>query len=291
MKSIEDNKNFILNIKTHEINFTEITSNYKNTEASLLETTSNLETEINKTNAIIGQFKVKTSFIDNTYEKITDNLENIDSAIVSIDAINKLGSDAKEVNTYSDIIKKKLSNIMNDANNTIKIIAGQSIAKHLNNQEKKESLAAKGWLILSGIFFIVSILFMIKGFEQQNIDWNFFAFKILVLPISLSALFFSMRQYIKRKNIVDSYAYKKTLALSLTGFKKQIDKSNSNEQTNYILKTIEILTESPLNDLDKNHIKNDLDSLEKMRESVFENIISTIKNQPSSAAEKNSQST
>ncbi|MEM8238984.1 hypothetical protein Q4R49_14835, partial [Morganella morganii subsp. sibonii] len=110
-----------------------------------------------------------------------------------------------------------------------------------------------------------------------GLSWEGITLKVLTLPILLSSLIFTMRQYIKRKNIVDSYAYKKILALSLTGFKKQIDKSiNDEKQIDYVLKAIEILTEPPLNDLEKDHVKNELDTLNKIRECVIDNILSTI---------------
>lgn len=182
-----------------------------------------------------------------------------------------------KINEFMSGKKEEIKSILTDAQDTLNIVSGASIAEYITQQEEKENAAARTWLIATGAILFLSLLLIILSFILLGFSWDAFILKALTLPILLSSLIFSMRQYIKRKNIVDSYAHKKTLALSLTGFKKQMNNSSDNEnQVNYILKAIEIMTESPLNDLDKNHIKSELEALEKIRESIIENVISTI---------------
>lgn len=277
--NIEKNSHEINDFEKKNIDFKKIIEHYTHIKNELERKTKETNEILLSTHTELNTFREMSLSIEDDFNKISNKREEIHTAIKSIDEINKIGDESKEINEFMTKRKKELYEILDDAKNTIKILSGSSIAKHLDKQEKKEASAAKGWLFLSGILLIASLCFTTYGFDKNKLDWNFFIFKILTLPILFSSLIFSMRQYVKRKNIVDSYSYKKTLALSLTGFKKQIDKTSDESQLNYILKTIEILTESPLNDLEKNHIKNELEALDKIRESVIENAISTIKNQ------------
>ncbi|EMD0830936.1 hypothetical protein VP018_002798 [Morganella morganii] len=271
------NKNFISEIDSHKIDFENIISQYTDIEDDLLKKTNVLEAAINKSNTAFSSFNAKVEFINGNFNLIKNNEEKITTAMESIDEINKIGSDSKKINNFMEQKKTDIEQILNDAKDTIKILSGSSIAKHLNTQEKKEAAAAKWWLISSISILISSVLLVVVSFLIYGLSWEGITLKVLTLPILLSSLIFTMRQYIKRKNIVDSYAYKKILALSLTGFKKQIDKSiNDEKQIDYVLKAIEILTEPPLNDLEKDHVKNELDTLNKIRESVIDNILSTI---------------
>lgn len=279
INKLEKNNHEITEFEKKNIVFQKVLEQYTHAKNELDKKQKEISSILFKSSTELNTFMEMSTAITDEFNTIDSKKEEIHTAIKSLIEINKIGDESKKINNFMSERKKELYEILDDAKNTIKILSGSSIAKHLDKQEKKEALAAKGWLFLSGILLIASLWFTSYGFDKNKLDWNFFIFKILTLPILFSSLIFSMRQYVKRKNIVDSYSYKKTLALSLTGFKKQIDKTSDESQLNYILKTIEILTESPLNDLEKNHIKNELESLDKIRESVIENAISTIKNQ------------
>ncbi|HDF2340584.1 TPA: hypothetical protein PC598_000100 [Morganella morganii] len=275
--SLLNHKNFIKNISANEINFQDIISSYGEMEGELLKKSNTLETSIAKAEKELRTFTAKTGFVNEIYDSIKKDESSINKALESIDEINKTGAESREINVYISSKKSEINDILDNAKKTIKILSGSSIAKHLNNQEKKEKWAAGGWLISSMIILTFSVIQIIYSFNKYGLTPEWIVLKILTLPILLSALVFTMRQYVKRKNIIDSYAYKKTLALSLTGFKKQIDKSiNDEKQVDYILKAIAILTDPPLNDLEKNHVKNELEVLEKIRESLIDNILSTI---------------
>lgn len=291
LNKLIENKKEIYDFQNKQIDFKRIIDQYNTARITLDEQSKKVGDILIQSSENLNTYKDMSSFLYNEYTKIYESKERIGTALNSITEINKVGDDAKQINDFMSGKKKEINEVLENAKNTIKIISGSSIAKHLNTQEKKENKAAIGWLVLSAVFLGFSLYFMLKGYNGKILDWNFIAFKLLTLPITLSALFFSMRQYIRRKTIVDSYAYKKTLALSLTGFKKQIDKTGDDkEKTDYILKTIEILTESPLNSLDKAHIKSELEAIEKMRESVLQNIMSKITEGSDYAKEKSDDS-
>ncbi|WP_413482646.1 hypothetical protein [Morganella psychrotolerans] len=275
--SLLEEKEFIEKISSYEKNFDDIISSYKKSERELLNTTNTLNTSINKTNTELTDFKSKSDFINEKYILIKNDEASINSALESISEIKKAGVESNKINDFMSKNRNEIVNILADARSTLNLVSGASIARYITRQEEKENKAANFWLTITGIILLISLILIILSFKFLGFSWDAFILKSLTLPILLSALIFAMRQYIKRKNIVDSYAHKKTLALSLTGFRKQINSSTDDEkQINYILKAIEIMTESPLNDLDKNHIKNELEALEKIRESIIENVISTI---------------
>lgn len=272
-----ENKSFIENINSHKNEFESIISGYEETEKKLLNNANNLNASINKTNTALSEFKSKSDFIDEKYKIIKNDESNINAALESISEINKTGIESRKINNFMLQNKNEIETILADAKNTLNLVSGASIAEYITQQEDKENKAASFWLKITGATLVISLLLIILSFAFLGFSWDAFILKSLTLPILLSSIIFSMRQYIKRKNIVDSYAHKKTLALSLTGFRKQINSSADDEkQINYILKAIEIMTESPLNDLDKSHIKSELEALEKIRESIIENVISTI---------------
>jgi len=241
---------------------------------------------------IVGDSEVKKNSIDTRLEQTQD----IHKAIVVIrDEINKLLEDSRldrkhiadEILTATTAVEKverasltansaeeELKRIQNQANdilqkaNEVLTTAGSVVlGVNYDNQYQEAKKNILFWPAVASIAIMISIGFCFYatvGSENGAYTSEIIA-RLAIAPISLIAAFFAAGQYIKQKQIVEDYAYKKTLALSVISFKKELRETDDGHEREYMISVLKDLQKSPLDSLERKSFRRELKIVDKMR--------------------------
>lgn len=115
-------------------------------------------------------------------------------------------------------------------------------------------------------YFVYSIEFAV---QQAKLDELIFL-RLSVLPVGLLIIWFGISQYNKQKFILEDYAHKKTLALSISVFRESLKSEEPQLKDYYYKNLFETLSAAPLQTY---MLKNQKNDTEQMMELVKEVIL------------------
>lgn len=246
-------------------------------------------------NIDIEKYKERISFIDVTYEKVTNFVKNI----TNYDSENKKVSDKiSSTEIIAASLEKKINTLENDLDSKHKKL--DTILKQSEEVLGKASTAALGqffkeqyehskkflWIWPSmGLFFlagaiILCIVTVFPGLTSSKDGVNEVSFiisRIIVSPLFLLGAWFCANQYVKRKNIIEDYAYKKVLSLSLLSFKAEIEKTGEQNTTDFIRAVQNELIKSPLDSLDRKQLKQESALLKSIQSEMMDGLLNNTK--------------
>lgn len=150
-----------------------------------------------------------------------------------------------------------------------------SIGQFFKEQYEEALKHTKGWLIACAILLIAAVGVCVWAL------WNYHDLKesvylisrLSIVPLILGGLWFCSSQYIKQKNIIEDYAYKKVLALSMVSFRNEISDSSPEGVSDYIKAVLAQLHQPPLDSLEKSHFRNEAKLLKGVQTEIFKDIL------------------
>lgn len=305
----EDKEIEAINIRVKEIYY-EVTAAYEKLKGDIDKTTlltnklEELEERqrklISRLNINNDAYKEKISVVDVAYEKVEDFTKKIslyDNAsdkfkteLLKLDASYNILSD-KFVSLDQTLSEKqkKLDTILTQAESVLGKASTAALGQFFKEQyeHSKEFLwvwPSMGFAFLSGAILIcVMTVFpglidvgtskvIIPGIDETA----FIISRLVVSPLFLVGAWFCATQYVKRKNIIEDYGYKKVLSLSLLSFKAEIEKTGVQNTTEFIRAVQSELIKSPLDSLDRKHLKRESDFLKHLQSEVMSGMLKNI---------------
>lgn len=223
-------------------------------------------------------------FLQDEFEEVKTKYETVKVLVDSIssETIN-LNSDLKNKVTEVDDLILKAKNALGSAT-TIQL------GGHFKDQYDKSRKGAWFWALLGGIFLLgaialcITTVFFPDAFVQNikensgnDLEMHYLLSRLLIAPLFLIGAWFCSTQYIKQKYIIEDYAYKKVLSLSLLSIKSEIEKTGEANTTEFIRAVQSEIIKSPLDSLDRKHLHKELKLLKTVQSEAVKNILTTLK--------------
>lgn len=238
---------------------------------------------IDVANDKVNLFNKNFNLYDESNERISENLSRLEASFIGLES---------KVNTLeSGLVAKegKLDNILSKAEDVLGKSSTAALGKFFKEQYDHSKELLWVWPV-SGLFFIAGAiaicivtvfpdLISINHSVQANGVVNPTAFiisRLVVAPLFLIGAWFSANQYVKRKNIIEDYAYKKVLSLSLLAFKDEIEKTGAENTTDFIKTVQRELFKSPLESLDRKHLKRESDFLKSLQTEMMNGMLKNV---------------
>lgn len=243
----------------------------------------------------------KQSIIESTYEPakellgsiktIQDNHNNIIKKYNDVDAlVKKIKSETADLDSILKIKLNEVDDLTDKARTALGGATTVQLGGHFKDQYDKARKGSWFWALLGGVFLLGAIGLCIYtvfhtpatsnnlvGNARHDFDMHYLLSRLLIAPLFLIGAWFCSTQYIKQKYIIEDYAYKKVLSLSLLSIKSEIEKTGEANTTEFIRAVQSEIIKSPLDSLDRKHLHKELKLLKTVQTEAVKNILSNFK--------------
>ncbi|MEN5021000.1 hypothetical protein [Pantoea agglomerans] len=224
--------------------------------------------------------------------KLMTNLSSYDeSSILLKDKIEGLEGTADKLDTNIMALDDYLTNrkgvidtTLHKVSEVLGSVTDVSLGGHFKEQYDKSKEGSIYWALAAGAFLLGAIILcLVAVFSSSNngvgnnLELHYIISRILISPLFLVGAWFCANQYVKQKNIIEDYAYKKVLSLSLLSIKSEIEKTGEVNTTEFIRAVQSEIMKSPLDSLDRKHISNEVKLLKGIQNQAVKNIMSSMK--------------
>ncbi|EXU77299.1 hypothetical protein [Erwinia mallotivora] len=173
--------------------------------------------------------------------------------------------------------------MISKANDALGNASTIKLGGHFKDQYEKSKKGAIIWALIGGAFLLGAIIecllavFLTDSLPNIN-DGNlhYLISRLLIAPLFLIGTWFCANQYVKQKNIIEDYAYKKVLSLSLLSIKDEIEKTGADNTTEFIRAVQNEIMKSPLESLNKKHYNNEVKMLKGIHVHAMNSMISKL---------------
>jgi len=251
------------------------------------------------------EYKNKLAELDVGYAKATEFLVMYQNVNVDLSDLRKeVSKTVSDVKTLTSFVQKHNDIYKNNNDDlsvliaTVKGIVGNATAaavgQHFKIQYDRSKRYIALWPSLGALFLLSAIAICLltvfpeiyvgifgsevsaHNFNSENIPY--IISRILVAPLFLVGAWFCASQYIKQKNIIEDYAYKKVLSLSLMSIKSEIEKTGEKNTSAFIKAVQKEILRSPLDSLDRKHFGKEMKLLGEVQSQILTNLAEQLTN-------------
>lgn len=179
---------------------------------------------------------------------------------------------------YFDGKVKDVENLKIKADSILNLSGTVSLGKFFDDQYNESKKSVWLWLVACGVLLLSAVGacgWALWHFEK-NFEILYLVSRLSVVPLILGGLWFCANQYIKQKHIIEDYAYKRVLALSMVSFRNEINDVSPEGVSEYIKSVLKQLHQPPLESLDKNNFKEEVRMLRGVRSELLKNIMDGV---------------
>lgn len=291
LKEYEKLSFFTSKIKEQQSRISELEQHYRKSIKML---TYDEESFKNKQADIERGYTLSTSFLENASEvdlKLT-NLTNSTSDFEGV--LSKIETRSLEVNNIFESKLADASKLLEKAKDALGSATTVSLGGHFKDQYDKSKKGAIIWVITGGLFLIGAIIQCLVAVtstgainDQGANDVHYLISRLLIAPLFLVGAWFCANQYVKQKNIIEDYAYKKVLSLSLLSIKSEIEKTGEHNTTEFIRAVQNEIMKSPLDSLDRKNFNKEMKMLRGVHSETVRNMILKLSSQGKNQKRKN----
>ncbi|MBA5238361.1 MULTISPECIES: hypothetical protein [Pectobacterium] len=221
---------------------------------------------------------------------LLDEFEKIKSDSIDVQSrVDTLQTGFSSVKTFFLNKTKDIDDITEKAKNALDKASDVAVGGHFKAQYENAKRLVVLWLLFGGLFLIGAILICLatvfpevtntlidkrlEGGSQTSI----IIARLAIAPLFLLGAWFCAYQYNKQKQIIEDYAYKKVLTLSLLSIKSEIEEIGESHVSEFIKGVQKEILKSPLDSLDKKHFKRESKILRLMHNEMANNLIKRVK--------------
>ena len=230
-------------LKNNQSESNTILNDIKNSLKTATTTESSIDSLNNKAKTILTTLESSQTKVEDQIKSSKDNL------VESENALNKFKNESDSK------IKEITSNFLEVSNNTEEVrkmmgyIADGTLSHSFNKRKKEITISIRWWgfwTILS-LLALVAWIYVVFTYFSANTsnEWA----NIIINSIKSSPLAFvfgyALTQLSKERTIKEEYAYRESVALTLTAYLEQLGCEDNKEKQNLLLQTIEKLYEKP----------------------------------------------
>ncbi|MBN3265328.1 hypothetical protein [Pectobacterium brasiliense] len=240
---------------------------------------------ISSSRSIIEKYNSEVGVFLNDFEKIKSNAIDVQSRIDTLE----IGFSS--VKTFFLNKTKDIDDITKKAKNALGKASDVAVGGHFKAQYENAKKLVYLWLLIGGFFLVGAILICLATVfpevvntliskDQGEVHGNqtsIIVARLAIAPLFLLGAWFCAYQYNKQKQLIEDYAYKKVLTLSLLSIKAEIEGMGESHVSEFIKGVQKEILKSPLDSLDKKHFKRESKILRLMHNEMANNLIKKVK--------------
>ena len=216
------------------------------TKRQELETLKNNQSESNTilANIIVTALKTAQERIDGQIKENDDVITRSETALEKFNAeaaakISQITTDYDSVSANAEEVRKMMG-----------YIADGTLSHSFNNRKKDLSIRIKNWLIGCCVVAVLTIAWVCAVFFWLKADTGYEWANIVINGIKSSPMFFllgfALAQYQKERNLMEEYAFRESVAVTLTAYLEQMPNKEDEDKRKLLMTTVEQLYTKPV---------------------------------------------
>lgn len=219
---------------------------------------ANIRNTENNTKQLSTSIESAKQEADSSIDEISANLKIVSEQIVSSQKlIEKANSELEEINQTSagclESVKKNLDETNADVTEIKKMmgyIGDGTLGHSFNQRQQKINRKANFWLATSLVLFFATIAWIIIVFTvfepPTQIVWANILINAIKSSLAVFAFGYALNEYGKERNLQEEYAFRESVALTLTAYLNKLETCEKEEMKNLLMETIEKLYTKPV---------------------------------------------
>ena len=225
------------NLKNNQSESNTILANIKNAQNNATAGQNTIETLNGKANTIVTALKTAQERINGQIKENDDVITRSETALEKFNAeaaakISQITTDYDSVSANAEEVRKMMG-----------YIADGTLSHSFNNRKKDLSKRIKSWLIGCCVVAVLAIAWVCVVFFCLSAD-------IVINGIKSSPMFFllgfALAQYQKERNLMEEYAFRESVAVTLTAYLEQMPNKEDEDKRKLLMTTVEQLYTKPV---------------------------------------------
>ena len=231
-------------LKNNQSTSNTILESIKNTKVNAAKEFSSIEDHNKKAKGILDNLELSQNKVEHQVKISQNNIDNSKKALddFNTDAKNKIfqiTADYNSVSSNAEEVRKMMGYI---ADGTLSHSFNKRKAALEEKVEEWRNTCV--WVATSAILWVCIVFFMLDA--NTGNEWA----DILINAIKTSPLFFllgfTIAQYQKERNLLEEYAFRESVAVTLTAYLEQMPEKEDTEKRNLLISTVEQLYTKPI---------------------------------------------
>ena len=231
-------------LKNNQAESNAILTNIKNTESSTTSTKEAIETLNGKANNIVTALKS----IREHYQKQTEENDGIISQ--AKESLNSFNTDASSKIAQITSDYDSVSGNAEQVRKMMGYIADGTLSHSFNQRKLDLKKQIKIWLWISIAAVVLAVGWVYVVFTCLSADTGYEWADIIINGIKSSPLFlmlgFALSQYQKERNLLEEYAFRESVAVTLTAYLEQMPEKEDEDKRKMLMSTVEQLYTKPV---------------------------------------------
>lgn len=222
---------------------------------SLLNNITNVNKNAETHNIQVEQIKNKCNTIltdlEKKQEKVTQQQNDIDKQIELANTnIQKFETNSKEKIDSIQSGYDSVSANVEEVRKMMGYIADGTLSHSFNKRKESIKCSEKLWMWVSLVTLVLLIVWVCVVFICLSANTGIVWADILINGIKVTPLAFAfgfaLSEYGKERNMLEEYAFREAVAVTLTAYLEQLNGNNTEEQKNLLVNTVEKLYTKPI---------------------------------------------
>ena len=197
-----------------------------------------------KANTIVTALKTAQERINGQIKENDDAIARSEKALEEFNAeaaakISQITTDYDSVSANAEEVRKMMG-----------YIADGTLSHSFNNRKKDLSKRIKNWLIGCCVVAVLTIAWVCAVFFWLKADTGYEWANIVINGIKSSPMFFllgfALAQYQKERNLMEEYAFRESVAVTLTAYLEQMPNKEDEDKRKLLMTTVEQLYTKPV---------------------------------------------
>lgn len=231
-------------LKNNQAESNTIIVNIRNTESNTKQLSTSIEAAKQKADTFINEFSTNLKTVS---EQITSSQNLIEKANSELEEINLTSAESLKS------VKKNLDETNADVTEIKKMmgyIGDGTLGHSFNQRQQKVNKKANIWLVISLFLFVITIVWICVVFTvfdpPTEIVWANILINAIKSSLAVFAFGFALNEYGKERNLQEEYAFRESVALTLTAYLNKLETCEKDEMKKLLMDTIEKLYTKPV---------------------------------------------
>ena len=231
-------------LKNNQSESNTILANIKNAQNNATASQKAIEDLNGKANTVVTALQEDQKRIKEQIKESDDTIKQSKKALNDFNSdaatkISQITSDYDSVSANAEEVRKMMG-----------YIADGTLSHSFNNRKKDLSKSITGWLIGCCVIAALTIGWVCVVFFWLKADTGYEWANILINAIKSSPMFFlfgfALAQYQKERNLMEEYAFRESVAVTLTAYLEQMPNKEDEDKRKLLMTTVEQLYTKPV---------------------------------------------
>lgn len=243
-KLINTKRQELETLKNNQSESNNILKDIQSVSKSATSELSTIETHNKKVQTILDELETAQRKVEEQIKTSNTNITDAKSALDNFNSdaeskISKITSDYESVSNNAEEVRKMMG-----------YIADGTLSHSFNKRKEDLKKSVENWSNTCTWVAVLAIIWVCVVFFKLNADTGNVWADILINGIKSSPLFFllgfSISQYQKERNLMEEYAFRESVAVTLTAYLEQMPEKEDEDKRKLLISTVEQLYNKPV---------------------------------------------